>query len=114
MMRRRFLILGVLLTAIAPLSVETVSAQQAMRECTTLTCAKCTSICAASCEAENKACNAKAERNCPRNFRSCTRACPSMLCAQCVPIQYGSDGRKFMPGKTELCRTPGKFEAKKG
>jgi hypothetical protein len=113
-MRRVFLILGLLLAAIAPLPFGAVSAQQAERECTTLTCAKCTSICTASCDAENKACNATGGRNCPRNYRSCTRACPSMLCAQCMPIQYGSDGRKFMPGKTELCRTPGKFEAKKG
>jgi hypothetical protein len=111
-MRRGFLILAILLAGLGSLLFGTASAQLGVRECTTLTCAKCTSICTASCEAENKVCNAKGERNCPRNYRSCARACPSMLCAQCLPIQYGSDGRKFMPGKTELCRTPGKFEAK--
>ena len=86
------------------------SAQQPARDCSTLSCVKCTSICKASCDAENKACNAKGDRNCPRNYRSCTRACPSLLCAQCLPVQYGGDGKKFLPGKTELCRTPGRSE----
>ena len=87
-----------------------VSAQQPTRECTTLTCDKCNSICKATCDADSKACNAKGDRNCPRNYRSCLRGCPAMLCAQCMPVQYGGDGKKFLPGKTELCRTPGRTE----
>ncbi len=88
-------------------------AQGAKAQCTTLSCAKCTSICQASCDADLKACDSATNRYCPRNYRSCLRGCPSQLCAQCLPIQYGSDGKKFLPGKTELCRTPGTYEAKK-
>lgn len=79
-------------------------------ECTTLACPKCQSICQASCDAELKKCESGSTRGCPRNYRSCLKACPSMLCAQCLPVQYGSDNRKFLPGKTELCRTPGTWD----
>jgi hypothetical protein len=112
MMRRWLLVCAAAVVALVFVQGGAVEAET--RTCSTLTCAKCTSICKASCDADVKACEAKGERNCPRNYRSCTRGCPSMLCAQCLPVQFGSDGRKFLPGKTELCRTPGSYEAKKG
>jgi hypothetical protein len=90
------------------------AAQAPKAECTTLSCTKCEAVCTASCDADFKACNAAKSRGCPRAYRSCTRGCTSQLCAQCLPIQYGSDGKKFLPGKTELCRTPGSYETKKG
>jgi hypothetical protein len=102
-------VLALLLVAIAP-----AAAAPAKAECTTLSCAKCTSVCTATCDADFKACTASKSRGCPRAYRSCRRGCTSQLCAQCLPIQYGSDGNKFMPGKTELCRTPGSYETKKG
>ena len=103
------------MVAIAAVALTPVAApaQTAKAECTTLSCTKCTSICKATCDADLKVCDAAKNRYCPRNYRSCLRGCPSQLCAQCLPIQYGSDGKKFLPGKTELCRTPGSYEAKK-
>ena len=84
--------------------------QQLTRECTSLSCSKCAKICKDTCDADFKACTDKGARNCPRVSRSCDRGCTAQLCAQCLPIQYGTGGKKFLPGKTELCRTPGRSE----
>ena len=84
--------------------------QSAGRECTSLSCTKCEKICSDTCNADFKACTDKNARNCPRLSRSCERGCKSQLCAQCLPIQYGTNNQKFLPGKTELCRTPGRSE----
>ena len=109
-MTRRGLVVVLALLCCVIAAPRDTAAQQAQRECTTLTCAKCTSICNATCDAEAKTCNASGARGCPAKFRSCARNCPSLLCAQCMPVQYGDAGRKFLPGNTELCRTPGRFE----
>jgi hypothetical protein len=109
MLRWFALVFAVLCVWVAP-----AAAQAPKAECTTLSCANCTSVCTATCDAEFKVCTASKSRGCPRAYRSCTRGCTSQLCAQCLPIQYGSDGKTFMPGKTQLCRTPGSFETKKG
>jgi hypothetical protein len=109
MLRWLAVLVAGLLVSVAP-----AAAQAPKAECTALSCAKCESVCNATCDADFTACTAAKSRACPRNYRSCTRGCTSQLCAQCLPIQYGSDGKKFLPGKTELCRTPGSYEAKKG
>jgi hypothetical protein len=83
---------------------------QPVRECTTLTCVKCEKICTDTCAADFKVCSDKGAKNCPRASRSCERSCKSQLCAQCMPVQYGSNNKKFLPGKTEICRTPGRSE----
>lgn len=80
------------------------------RECHTLSCVKCQKVCAATCEADSVRCDAKHLRGCQAAYRSCEKGCRSELCAQCVPIQYDGSNRKFLPGKTELCRTPGHGE----
>ena len=105
--------IAVTLLAATSLAPDPANAQKKARECTTLTCAKCTSICTAACNAELKSCDASSDRGCPRNYRSCMRGCPSMLCAQCMPVQYVEGGKKFLPGKTELCRTWGDIESGK-
>ncbi len=87
-------------------------AQAAKAECTVLTCAKCSSVCKASCEADLKSCEAAKSRSCPRLYRSCLKGCTSQLCAQCLPVQYGADNTKFLPGRTQLCRTPGRLVTK--
>jgi hypothetical protein len=99
----RLVLMGVMLQAL-PAAGETA--------CTTLACAKCTTICTDTCNAEAKRCEASGKRGCPRAYRSCIKGCPSLLCAQCLPVQYGADDRKFMPGKIELCRTPGTWQKK--
>ena len=86
------------------------TAQPAERECRTLSCDKCQKICTATCETDYKACEAKLRRGCPRAYRSCERGCKFELCSQCMPTQYDGKNRKFLPGKTELCRTPGHSE----
>ena len=86
------------------------SAQPAAQECKTLSCQKCQKVCTATCEADYKVCEAKHRRGCPRAYRSCERGCKFELCAQCMPVQYDGQNRKFLPGKTELCRTPAKSE----
>jgi hypothetical protein len=75
-----------------------------------LTCVKCEKICTDTCAADFKVCSDKGAKNCPRASRSCERSCKSQLCAQCMPVQYGSNNKKFLPGKTEICRTPGRSE----
>ena len=80
------------------------------RECHSLTCNKCEKLCHATCEADAVQCNAKHKRGCPAAYRSCERGCRAELCAQCMPIQYDGANRKFLPGKTELCSTPGHSE----
>ena len=102
--------LVMLISLVVLLSYDAALAQQAARECTTLTCAKCEKICKDTCDADYKACTDKGGRNCPRLYRSCDRGCKSQMCSQCLPIQYGAGGKKFLPGKTELCRTPGRAE----
>lgn len=109
MMRRcLFLIAG--LSAFMFAAVAPATAQQGGRECTALSCNKCEKVCKDTCDADFKACSNKGARNCPRVYRRCERGCKSQLCAQCMPIQYGSNNKKFLPGKTELCRTPGRSE----
>ena len=76
-------------------------------QCTTLKCSQCASICQAKCEADYKACNAAGERGCERASRSCDKGCHWTLCAQCMPVQYTANNRKFYQGTVELCRTPG-------
>jgi hypothetical protein len=110
LLRRALLVVAVGLVGFGASSLPSLAQGQPVRECTTLTCAKCEKICTATCTAEFKACSEKGAKNCPRASRSCERSCKSQLCAQCMPIQYGSNNKKFLPGKTELCRTPGRSE----
>jgi hypothetical protein len=84
------------------------SAAEPDRSCTTLTCAKCEQVCKATCDADAKVCAESGSRRCPGRYRACTRGCTFDLCAQCMPVQYGAGGKKFLPGKTELCRSPGR------
>ena len=104
----RQLVVAWALTVLFP--VHLAHAQQATRECTTLTCVKCEKICKDTCGADYKVCTDKGARNCPRAYRSCERSCKSQMCSQCLPIQYGAGGKKFLPGTTEICRTPGRSE----
>ena len=102
-----------LLAALTLMLLSSVNTIAAGRTCSTLSCEKCTSICTAACDAEAKTCDAGGVRGCPGKFRSCQRGCPSMLCAQCLPVQYVEGGKKFLPGKTELCRTGGQLDTGK-
>ena len=86
------------------------AAQQAGSICSTLSCPKCEKICRDTCDVDYKKCYATSNRNCQGMYRSCERGCKAQLCAQCLPVQYGSNDRKFLPGKTELCQTPGRSE----
>jgi hypothetical protein len=92
---------------------DSVSAQQAGAKCTTLACDRCSGLCTAYCEVKADECRKAGKRGCPRNYRSCTRGCTSELCAQCLPVQFGKDDHRFVPGKTELCRTDGNWAHKK-
>ena len=91
-------------------AVSGVSAEPAARECRILSCDKCRKVCGATCDADYKVCTAQNKRDCPRAARSCQRGCTFEFCAQCMPVQYDGKNRKFLPGKTELCRTPGRPE----
>ena len=99
-----------LLTLVAALALLPApgTAAEPARTCTTMTCAKCEQVCKAACDQDAKSCTDSGSRRCPGRYRACTRGCTVDLCAQCMPVQYGAGGKKFLPGKTELCRTPGR------
>lgn len=89
-------------------------AQQAGATCSTLACPKCGSLCKAYCDREAAVCQSDGKRGCPARFRACEKGCTFELCAQCMPVQFVEGGKRFLPGKTELCRTPGALEKSKG
>lgn len=86
-----------------PLAQAPASAQQPV--CTTLSCEQCREIADATCQARSKACDAGRQRGCAGRFRSCLNGLEFELCVQCMPVQYLEGGRRFGPGRTELCRT---------
>lgn len=96
-----------LLALVAVAVLGPVAAQDQPPACTTLACPKCTAVCKAYCEAEAALCRKRGERYCPRAYRSCSNGCTVELCAQCMPVQFAEGGKRFLPGRTELCRTPG-------
>ena len=98
------------LAAVAWLGAAGVASAQPVGECRTLSCNKCAHVCGGSCQADFVACEAKHHRGCPAAFRACERGCKSELCAQCLPIQVDGKNRKFLPGRTDICRSPGHDE----
>jgi hypothetical protein len=84
--------------------VGTAAAAQSRSEsqCSQLPCQRCEALCTTYCAAESKGKRAGA-------YRGCTNGCKADLCAQCMPVQYDATNRKFFPGRTDLCRSPGRY-----
>ncbi len=102
-MPKRFAYLIVALATIAAAAGGAWAQTTVETQCTQLTCARCETLCTAYC-------NADAAGKRARAYRSCANGCRVELCVQCMPAQYDAKGRKFVAGRTELCRSPGHWE----